>query len=144
MRFSKKKVLIALALVILVLAVAWTVMNYLLAAQNMRKYYKAVFLSDGQVYFGRIEKSPYQGFIRLTDVYYFRIVQNGSVGKMAKGNILQQSGKENSGPQLGLVKLGKEVHGPYNYMDINKDNVLFIEDLKPQSKVVRGIKGFGK
>jgi hypothetical protein len=40
---------------------------------------------------------------------------------------------------INIVKLGGELHGPTDEMRINRDTVLFIEDLKSDSKVVSAI-----
>ncbi len=84
--------------------------------------YQAVFLDNAQVYFGKLEQSN-GNFFLLTDVYY---LQTGSVGIDQISN-------------LSLTKLGNEAHGPEDRMEINKDHILFIEDMKPESKVVRAI-----
>ncbi len=42
-------------------------------------------------------------------------------------------------PQLSLMSLDDEIHGPENSMRINKDQVLFIEKLKADSSVVASI-----
>ena len=39
-----------------------------------------------------------------------------------------------------LTKLGGEIHGPEDKMIVNRQQVLFIENLKPDSKVVQLIK----
>jgi len=44
----------------------------------------------------------------------------------------------------GLIKLGNEIHGPADSMIITKDHILFIEQLKDDSKVVRAIKEYQK
>ena len=43
---------------------------------------------------------------------------------------------------VSLVKLGDELHGPADKMEINRDQILFIEDLKPNSQVVMAIKNY--
>jgi hypothetical protein len=87
--------------------------------------YQAVFLDNGQVYFGKLKKSD-DDFYELTDVFY---LQTGSAG------IDQAS-------SLSLAKLGNEAHGPEDKMRINKDHVLFIEDMKSESKVVKAIQDY--
>jgi len=37
------------------------------------------------------------------------------------------------------MKLGGEIHGPENRMMLNKSQILFIEDLKPDSQIVGAI-----
>ena len=41
--------------------------------------------------------------------------------------------------ELSLVKLGNELHSPEDRMMINKDQVVFVEDLKNDSKVTDAI-----
>ena len=87
--------------------------------------YQAVFLDNGQVYFGRL-KRPKGEFYSLTDVFY---LQSGSTG-------LDQSAS------LSLTKLGSEAHGPEDKMEISVAHILFVEDMKEDSKVVSAIRDY--
>ena len=42
-------------------------------------------------------------------------------------------------PEFTLIKLGGELHGPKDQMTINRNQILFIEELKADSKVVTAI-----
>lgn len=42
--------------------------------------------------------------------------------------------------ELALIKLGDELHGPEDEIKINRDNILYIETLKEDGKVVQAIK----
>lgn len=86
---------------------------------NKDKNRKAVFLDNGQVYFGYIIDSNNQT-IQLTDVYYL------------KSNDLESSDPEK---KIILVQMGHELHGPQNTMYINRDQVLFYQDLTKDSKI---------
>lgn len=92
--------------------------------------YSAVFLSNGQVYFGVLDKGR-EGNTTLSDIYYLQ----------SYNPPLQQAPTEQAvgQPQLSLVKLGNELHGPRDYMEINDDHIVFIEKLKTDSKVVEAI-----
>lgn len=90
------------------------------------KGYAAVFLANDQVYFGKLEMD--QTVLVLKDVYYIRLNQTDST----KTSSTEQ-------PQLALVKLGDQIHGPADEMRINKDQVLFVERIKDESTVVRAI-----
>ncbi len=94
---------------------------------------QAVFLADGQVYFGTL--SNHNGrFAELRNVYYLKY-----------GKSLQQGaadGGENAS-NLNLVKLGGEVHGPEDAMYISKDKILFVENLKELSNVVQAMRRNG-
>lgn len=91
--------------------------------------YQAVFLntSDGQVYFGKLTDINNK-FYKLTDIYYVKV---------------QPTGDEKSTDQnISLAKLGTEIHGPEDMMIINRDQVLFWENLKDDSQVVEAIKDY--
>lgn len=94
--------------------------------------WQAVFLSNGQVYFGTISKKT-RDEVTLRDIYYLQVTQP-----------LQRSGEQNQQQQneLTLVKLGNELHGPRDKMIINDDHILFIEDLKDDSRVVEAIRNY--
>ena len=96
--------------------------------------YQAVFLANGQVYFGHVEHraAPY---VTLTNIYYLQTRQP----------LQDPGGKKTDTPQepeLTLVKLGDELHGPTDRMEINRDQILFIEDLRDNGKVAEAIKGY--
>ena len=90
--------------------------------------YQAVFLDNGQVYFGRLQDRD-GDFFRLTDVYYLEFREN------------PQSGEASPTPDANasLIKLGSELHGPEDAMDINREHILFVEELKGDSKVSKAI-----
>lgn len=89
------------------------------------KYY-AAFLTNGQVYFGQLKDKNKYEFV-LTNVYYLQLSDSASAQKD-----LAES-------KFSLIKLGDELHGPTNEMYINRNNVLFYERLKLDSKVVQSI-----
>ncbi len=81
--------------------------------------YQAVFLDNGLLYFGKVSNSWSQ-YVILTDVYYFVQPQ------------------QNQQPQL--VKFGtQEIHQPQDEIRINRNHILFIEDLQQKSPVVQAI-----
>jgi len=84
--------------------------------------YQAVFLDNGQVYFGRL-KNLNDDFVSLTDIYY---LQSGA---------LQQG--EEVGAQIDLIKLGAELHQPRDEMIIHKDHIVFYEDIGRESEVAK-------
>ena len=86
--------------------------------------YQAVFLDNGQVYFGKLEKTR-DMFYTLTDVFY-----------------LQSNVAVEQASNLSLTKLGSEAHGPEDQMQINQEHILFIEDMKNDSKVVQAIQDY--
>lgn len=86
--------------------------------------YQAVFLTNGQVYFGKLSNTT-DSFVTLTDVYYLQT--NATDQKQA----LQ--GDDN----IALVKLGGELHGPTDAIQIHRDAILMVEDLRKDSKLVQ-------
>ncbi|MBI4034361.1 hypothetical protein HY380_00515 [Candidatus Saccharibacteria bacterium] len=93
--------------------------------------YQAVFLTNGQVYFGHLENASSQ-HPSLTDIYYLQSNPNNPQNTSQN----QQSAQN----QLTLVKLGNELHGPQDEMVLKADQILFWEDLKDDGKVVQAIK----
>ncbi|MBI4598927.1 hypothetical protein HY734_01885 [Candidatus Uhrbacteria bacterium] len=93
--------------------------------------FQAVFLDNGQVYFGTLSERS-EDFYRLSNIYYLRFRQNPQLG-----DAVPQTDAD-----FSLVKLGNEVHGPEDFMDISKDHILFIEDLKADSKVTQAISDY--
>lgn len=83
--------------------------------------YHAVFLSNGQVFFGKAELGS--DFISLSDVYY----------------IQSQVNQETDEVKNELIKRGKEWHAP-DKMYINKSHVVLIEPVAADSQVAMLIK----
>lgn len=91
--------------------------------------YQAVFLNNGQVYFGSIRELNNQ-YVRLGGIYY-----------LTQGT--DASGKTSS--NYTLVKLGcQQIHYPQDQMLINRDQVTFWENLENDGQVVKSIKEFQK
>jgi hypothetical protein len=94
--------------------------------------YQAIFLTNGQVYFGKLSDNG-TDLVDLNDIWYLQ-VQQGTQSAEALKNATEQG-------QVSLAKLGNELHGPDDEMSIAKDQVLFWENLKNDSKVVKTIQG---
>ncbi len=105
------------------------------AGQIDSSKYQAVFLTSGQVYFGRLATSSNGDFTRLSDVFYIQASENDP------SSPLQESAASSSN-NLELIKLGSEVHGPEDEMLINNDQILFIENLKSDGKVSNSIQQY--
>lgn len=103
-------------------------------ALNGSSYY-AVFLNNDQVYFGHLSNVN-DSYLSLTGVYYFKLAKSAQSTSTGTANDLT----DNNSNSLTLVKLGSELHGPKDQMQINKENVLFFEELNDNSKVVQTIK----
>lgn len=106
----------------------------------------AVFLTNGQVYFGQLA-DPDAQYATLSDVYYLQ-VQQGETQPIAAPQIDPNNPEaqaqvveapQPSPPRLTLIKFGTELHGPQDFMRINRDHILFWEALKSDSQVVQAI-----
>jgi hypothetical protein len=130
-RPGKRQVFLVVG-VLIILALLWGALSWFhiagpLAGVKGDKY-QAVFLTNDQVYFGKISDMNHDS-ITLKDVYYLK--QDATAAK-----------DQTSSKQVQLAKLGSgsEVHNPDNEMRINRDQVLFWENIKDDSQVVKTIK----
>lgn len=92
---------------------------------------QAVFLNTGQVYFGNIKSLNSKYFV-LTNIYYLQTANSSS------------SGQSNAGSNVTLVKLGCELHEPYDQMVINSSQVTFWENLQDNGQVAKAVSTFEK
>jgi hypothetical protein len=131
---SLVKVMAVLFVAVCVAVLAWVgAQAYSGARANAAvksKQFQAVFLTNGQVYFGKFTSINNQ-YVVLTDIYYLQVQQT----------VQPKSGSSsaNNNQQVSLAKLGGELHGPEDQMFINRDQVLFWENLKNTGKVVQAI-----
>lgn len=98
------------------------------ADQIDSKKTQAVFLTNGQVYFGNI-KTVNSKYLDLQNIYYLNVNQQ------------VQPNQDNKQTQssISLVKLGCELHGPLDKMVINREQVTFWENLKDDGQVAKAI-----
>ena len=128
---SSKHVPVVLTISVAVLAVAVGVISIFPAIVSLKydRYdkkdfidssaYQAIFLTNDQIYFGYL-KNINSDYLILSDVYYIKVDEEGA-GQLIK---------------LGAI----EPHGPKDKMIINQDQVIFWENLKPDSTVVQKIR----
>jgi hypothetical protein len=124
------------ALILIAIAVGWSWWLFGRSVpfnenKNINKdEYQAIFLTNGQVYFGKLANLNNK-YVTVTDIYYLQVQQNqGLQGSTSSGD---------SNSQVSLAKLGSELHGPEDKMYISSDQMLFWENLKGSSKVVQAI-----
>jgi len=94
--------------------------------------YQAVFLQNGQVYFGKIA-SVNSKTLNLGNIFYLNSQSQSQTDKTTTES-----------DKFTLIKLGCELHGPYDQMVINRDQVTFWENLKDDGQVVKTIKEWNK
>lgn len=128
---KKPLVLVIVAVVVvIVLALGVSAYNMLSANAGVKSgQYQAVFLTNGQVYFGKLSNIS-DRYVKLSDIYYLQVQQS----------VQPADTKSGEQPKVSLAKLGSELHGPEDEMQISRDQVLFWENLKENSKVVTAIK----
>ena len=97
-----------------------------------RNRYQALFLTNGQVYFGKLSGVDGE-YVKIKDIYYLQVQQQVQPGQ-----------KSEEQPQVSLAKLGGELHGPEDTMYVSRDQVLFWENLKDDGKVAKAIKDHQK
>lgn len=103
--------------------------------------YQAVFLTNGQVYFGHLGDLNNK-YVTINDIYYLQ-VQQGQASNDGK-SLQNASGNTDTNAQVSLAKLGSELHGPEDKMYIASDQVLFWENLKDGGKVAQAIDAYQK
>jgi len=91
---------------------------------------QAVFLNTGQVYFGNIKAINDKYFV-LTNIYYLQTSSSSSSSSTSTAN-----------SNVTLVKLGCELHQPYDQMVINTQQVTFWENLQSTGQVAQAVAKF--
>ncbi len=130
------KVLAVLLVVVAVVGLAWfaeKAWGGLTANSAVKsKQFQAVFLTNGQVYFGKVSHVD-SSYVKVTDIYYLQVQQTVQP-KDAKDTAANQ--------QVSLAKLGGELHGPEDVMYVSRQQVLFWENLKTDGKVAKAISDY--
>lgn len=89
--------------------------------------YQAVFLTNGQIYFGDLHAYNDE-YLRLTTGYYPQAKASDTDDSANAKSTANASG-------IQLIRLGDEVYGPENEIFISKKQILHYENLKSDSKV---------
>lgn len=96
---------------------------------------QAVFLNTGQVYFGNI-KVLNNNFLVLTNIFYLQTNSSNSSTTSTTSS--------SSSNNVSLVKLGCELHMPYDQMIINRASVTFWENLQSGGQVSKAVATYNK
>jgi len=97
---------------------------------------QAVFLNGGQVYFGKIEDLNSK-YLRMSNIYYLRVNQTVQPNQ-------ETATQQSAANDISLVKLGCELHGPQDEMLINREQVVFWENLKGDGQVAKAVDEYVK
>jgi hypothetical protein len=84
--------------------------------------YQAVFLANGQTYFGRYV-DRIGSYVKIDDAYYIQQSRT--------------SDDDSTPPESKLIRRGNELHHPQPEVLIAKTAILFIEDLRPDSSMAQ-------
>jgi hypothetical protein len=127
---------LALLVAVAVLLLAVLVMLIFPNTKNEKSYVdsdklQAVFLTNDQVYFGKIDTLNNK-YVVLSDIYYLR-TQDANANTSASTN-----------NNVSLVKLGCELHKPYDQMVINRSEVQFWENLQADGQVAQAVASYAK
>lgn len=121
-------VLVVLVGIVLLAAAVWNQRERLfgrpIGAEIDAGAYQALFLTGGQVYFGKA--SAVGDHYLLSDVFYLATTDGTQAGQ-APGQ---------------LIKRGRELHGPREPMIIPNSSVLFLENLRDDGDVATAIRKF--
>ena len=123
---------------VVVLLIVAVILAVALAAPKSQSGYvynnklQAVFLNTGQVYFGNIKDINPQ-YMVLDNIYYLQSNSSSS-----------SSSSSNSSNNVSLVKLGCELHAPYDQMVINMQQVTFWENLQSTGQVAKAVAQYQK
>jgi hypothetical protein len=121
--------IIILVVIIVLAGIGYKMVNQTSVASTITKSeYQAIFLTTGQVYFGKLTYVN-SDYFKLTEIFY---LQSKTTDSTTSND--PQAATSSSDSDV-LTKLGNEIHGPEDEMVINKAQVLFFENLKSSGKV---------
>ena len=112
----------AASLMVICCAMALSLLGCKDTAPKFTTDYQAVFMDNGQVFFGKMEQAG-SDYPLLRDVYY----------------VQSQANPETKQVTSMLIKRGKEWHGP-DVMYLNAGHIVVIEPVAPDSRVAQLIK----
>lgn len=153
-----KIILTLIALIVLVMAVLaiiskttnWDILginkkNILPGTNEVAKAsdWQAVFLTNGQVYFGKLNKLS-SDYPELEDIYYLQVQNVPIQPAQPAGGTAEVQPAQQTQQQLVLIKFGTELHRPMDKMYLNKQHIMFFEDLSSASNVVQAIENYKK
>lgn len=125
----------ALGAILLLALGGWFMWNQSSSALIDSGKYQAVFLTNGQVYFGKLEQAD-NDYYTLNKIFYLQATEQ------AGNNPQEASEQSEPSNDVQLIKLGTEVHGPEDEMVIGREQVLFYENLKDDGSVVKSINSY--
>ena len=121
-----KGVVLVVVVAVIAIALGMLVSNSNIKGFNSSDKYSAVFLSNGQVYIGTIEKTTRNDLV-LGNVFYVQMVPQQIQGADGTTQTIQQ-------PQL--VKKGTEFYEPEDTIKINRDLIAVVETISEDASII--------
>lgn len=126
---NKFKLILAVVAVAIIATGFWKWIKYI-DLQPSQTLYQVVLLRNDQVFYGKLHKINF-AYPYLTDVYYLNPQQPQ----------LDRQGRQIGGTKFTVVKRGiDEIHQPTDKLYIPRENIIYWENVGPNSKVEQGIK----
>ena len=116
---NKKLIIVALVVVVIVALGVWLAVS-LTASGSGSSEYSAVYLTSGDIYFGKLTWFPHP---RLTSVW-----------------LLQRTVGEQNQPQLGVAPFTSAFWGPIDEIRLNPKEVIFWTRLRLDSELARAFR----
>jgi len=122
---------ISIVLVVIIIAIVgwmvWSKSNNGATGIDSSRY-QAVFMSNGQIYFGKLSAFNDNSF-KITHIYYPQAQATDGTDTETTSTDQQSS--------IQLFRVTDGVHGPEDQMIIMKDQILYYENLQSNSKVTQ-------
>lgn len=119
MIFKTSMILIGLA--VLFLLTAGILAKVKSSDSNTRQ---AVFSTTGQIYFGFVQNKN-SDMVQINDVYYLNNISS----------LIQAKSED----KISLIKMGSEIYKPGNTITLNRDHIIFIQDIQNDSQINKAI-----
>lgn len=119
------KFVFVIAVLIFVGGISYLSYRFYLSRKGILSKRQAVFLTNGRVYFGYLSNMA-DTVVKLKDAYY--LDSNSLNPENVKAD------------KILLIKADQELHGPESDMYIYRDQILFFQDIRSDSKVNEAIK----
>lgn len=125
-------------IVVIVAVLVWLDANFNILASSQankqaRAHVQAVFLSNGQVYFGTLSRHGI-GYWRLDNARYVQVAKVPSAPSPE-----EPAGSAPEETRTTLMRLSDDMHRPHNTMLIPASNILFWQNLQNDSPVAQAI-----
>ena len=128
-KIGRFKWLILGVIVVIIVAAAFVGLRGQGSGNYDQDKWQAVFLNNNQVFFGHVVSEDENKLV-LREIYYPQ-----------KPLILQQQ-SEQQPSDFTIVKFGGEIYGTEDEMVVNRENILYVANIKEESKIVAAIRKY--